>query len=128
MISSSLSKAFMTLLSMTQFKSWSQFQYLLCRHQRQDGCDHTQKKSQSSHGALFMVGGFALSSMSYETLQTAGVSAEVHLPPEKQPPLRDEKGWFSQKKPTQSGNTDDRTHGIKEWSANRKLEFRGMIV
>lgn len=119
----------MTLLSMTQFKSWSQFAvFIVPTSETEDGCDHTQRKSQSSHGALFMVGGFALSSMSYEKLQTAGVSAEVHLPPEKQPPLRDEKGWFSQKKPTQSGNTDDRTHGIKEWSVNRKLEFRGMIV
>lgn len=61
-----------------------------------------------------MVRGFASSSMGDETPKTAGVSAEVQLTRKKQPPLLDEKGWFSQKKPTQSGNTDDRTHGIKE--------------
>ena len=74
-----------------------------------------------------MVGGFALSSMGDETAKTAGVSAEVQLTREKQPPLRDEKGRFSQKKPIRSGNTADRTRGIKEWRAKRKLEFQGMI-
>ena len=59
---------------------------------------------------LFMFGRFALTSMCDETPKTAGVSAEVQLTREKQPPLRDEKGRFSQKKthskwkPTRSGN------------------------
>ena len=66
-----------------------------------------------------MVGGFALSSISDETPKTAGVSAEVQLTREKQP-LRDEKGRFSQKKPTRGKNTDDRTGGIKEWRAKRR--------
>ena len=66
-------------------------QYLSRQHQREDGCDHTRKKSQSGHGALFMVRGFALSSMGNETPKKAGVSAEVHLTREKQPPLRDKK-------------------------------------
>ena len=74
-----------------------------------------------------MVGGFALSSISDETPKTAGVSAEVQLTREKQPPLLDKKGRFSQKKPTRSENTDDRTRGIKEWRAKRKLEFQGMV-
>ena len=74
-----------------------------------------------------MVGGFALSSMGDETPKKAGVSAEVQPTREKQPPVRDEKGRFSQKKPTRSGNTDDRTRGIKEWRAKRKLEFQGKV-
>ena len=47
---------------------------------------------------LFMFGRFALTSMCDETPKTAGVSAELQLTWEKQPPLRDEKGRFSQKK------------------------------
>ena len=74
-----------------------------------------------------MVGGFDLSPMGDETPKTAGVSAEVQLTWEKQPPLSDEKGRFSQKKPTRSGNTDDGARGIKEWRAKRKLEFQGMV-
>ena len=93
---------------------------------------------------LFMFRRFALTSMYDETPKTAGVSSEVQLTREKQPPLRDEKGRFSQKKPTRSGNplevethskwkptrggnTDDRTRGTKEWRAKRKLEFQGMV-
>ena len=34
--------------------------------EREDGRDRTRRKSQSGHGALFTVGGFALSSMSDE--------------------------------------------------------------
>ena len=74
-----------------------------------------------------MVGGFALSSISDETPKTAGVSAEVQLTREKQPPLRDEKGRFSQKKPTRGENTDGRTGGIKEWRAKRRQEFLEMV-
>ena len=88
--------------------------------ERKDGRDRAQRKSQSGHGALFMVGGFALSSIGDETPKTAGVSAEVQLTREKQPPLLDKKGRFSQKKPTRSENVDDRTRGIKEWRAKRK--------
>ena len=73
-----------------------------------------------------MFGGFALSSMADETPKTAGVSAEVQLTRQKPLPLRDEKGRFSQKKPTRS-DTDDRTRGIKEWRAKRKLEYPGMV-
>lgn len=94
---------------------------------RKDGRDRTRRKSQSGHGALFMVGGFALSSLGDETPKTAGASARAQLTPEKQPPLRDEKGRFSGKKPTRSENTEDRTRGIKEWRAKRKLEFQGMV-
>ena len=65
--------------------------------------------------------------MGDETPKKAGMSAEVQLTREKQPPLRDEKGRFSQKKPTRSGNTDIRTWRVKEWRAKRKLEFQGMV-
>ena len=41
----------------------------------------------------------------------------------KSPTVRDEKGRFSQKKPTRNGNTDNRTRG----RAKRKLEFQGMV-
>ena len=95
--------------------------------EREDGRDRTRRRSQSGHGALFMVGGFASSSMGDETPKTAGVSAEVQLTQEKPTPLRDGKGLFSQKQSTRSGNTDDRTRGIKEWRAKRKLEFQGMV-
>ena len=95
--------------------------------EREDGRDRKQRNSQSGHRALFMVGGFALSSMDDERAKIAGVSAEAQLTREKQPPLGDEKGRFSQKKPIRSGNTDDRTRGINEWRAKRKLEFQGMI-
>lgn len=106
----------------------SQFAVLIApTSEREDGRDRTRRKLQSGHGALFMVGGFALSSLGDETPKTAGVSAEVQLIREKQPPLRDEKGRFSRKKPTRSGNTDDRTRGIQEWRAKRKLEFQGMV-
>ena len=65
--------------------------------------------------------------MGDETPKKAGMSAEVQLTREKKPPLRDEKGRFSQKKPTRSGNTDIRTWRVKEWRAKRKLEFQGMV-
>ena len=92
--------------------------------EREDGRDRTRRRSQSGHGALFMVRGFASSSMGDETPKTAGVSAEVQLTQEKPTPLRDGKGLFSQKQSPRSGNTDDRTRGIKEWRAKRKLEFQ----
>ena len=95
--------------------------------ERKESRDRTQRKSKGGHAALFMIGGFALSSMGDETPKTAGLSGEVQLTREKQPPLRDEKGRFSQKKPTRSGNTNDRTREIKEWRAKRKLEFQWMI-
>ena len=95
--------------------------------EREDRRDRTRRKSQSGHGLLFMVGGFALSSLADETPEAAGVSAELQLTPETQPPLRDENGRFSRKKPTPSGKTQDRTRGIKEWRAKRKLEFQGMV-
>ena len=83
--------------------------------------------SRNGHGALLMVGGFASSFMGDETAKSAGASAEVQLTREKQLPLRDEKGRLSQKKLIQRENTDDRTRGINEWRAKRKLEFQGMI-
>ena len=58
-----------------------------------------------------MVRGFASSSMGDETPKTAGVSAEVQLTRKKQPPLLDEKGWFSQKKPTRGGHVGERSGG-----------------
>lgn len=94
--------------------------------ERVDGRDRTRRK-RSGHGALFMAGGFALSSMGDDTLKTAGVSAEMQLTREKKPPMRDEKGRFSQKKPTRSGNVEHRTRGIKEWRAKRKFDFNGMV-
>ena len=72
---------------------------------------------------FFMVGGFALSSLGDEKQEAAGVAAALQLTPETQPPLRDENGRFSRKKPTLSGKMEDRTRGIKEWRAKRKLEF-----
>ena len=74
-----------------------------------------------------MVGGFALSSLGDETPKTAGKSAKAQLTPEKQPSLRDKTGRFSRKKPTRRANTDDRTRGIKEWKAKRKLQFQEMV-
>ena len=94
--------------------------------EREEGRDRMQRKSQSGHGVLFMVGGFALSSPGDETPKTAGESAKAQLTPETQPPLRDENGRFSRKKPTRSENMD-RTRGIQEWRAKRKLEFQGMV-
>ena len=74
----------------------SQFAILIAPiSEREDGRDRTRRKSQSGHGALFMVGGFALSSLGDETAEAVGVSAEAQLTPETQPPLRDEKGQFS---------------------------------
>jgi len=87
-----------TLLSFSPdvVKLRSQFAALIApTSEREDGRDHTRRKSQSGHGVLFMVGGFALSSLDDETPKTAGVSVEAQLTPETQPPLRDEKGRFS---------------------------------
>ena len=58
-----------------------------------------QRKSWSDYSALFMLGGFALSSMGDETWKTVGVSAEAQLTQEKQPPLCDKKGQFSERDP-----------------------------
>ena len=66
-----------------------------------------------------MVGGFTLSSLGNETPKTSGVSSTAHLTPEKQPPLRDEKGWFSRKKHTRSGNTDKGVEGREEIRVSR---------
>lgn len=55
--------------------------------EREEGRDCTRRKSQSGHGVLFMVGGFALSSLGDETQKTAGLSAKVQLTPEIQPQL-----------------------------------------
>ena len=105
----------------------SQFALLIAPTEREDSRDRTRKKSQSGHGVLFMVGGFAFSSLGDETPKTAGMSAKAQLTPEKQPSLRDKKGRFSRKEPTRRGNTDDRTRGIKEWRAKRKLQFQEMV-
>jgi len=106
----------------------SQFAALIApTSEREDGRDRTRGKSQSGHSVLLMVGGFALSSLGDETPKTAGVSAKAQLTPETQPPSRDKKGRFSRKKPTQSENMDDRTRGIKEWRAKRKLQFQGIV-
>ena len=94
--------------------------------EREDSCDRVQRKSQSSHGLLFIVRGFTLSSLGDKTPKKAGMSMKVQLTPEKQPPLRDQNRRFSRKKLTQSANTDDRTCGIKEQRAKRKLEFQEM--
>ena len=50
----------------------------------------------------------------------------MQLTTEEQLPLRDGKGRFLRKKPTQSGNInmDNWTRGIKERSAKSKLEFQ----
>ena len=90
----------------------SQFAVFIAPTSERDGRDRTRRKSQSGHSALFMVGGFALSSMSDETPKKAGVSSEFNRHGRKPPPVRDEKGRFSQKKPTRNGNTDNRTRGI----------------
>ena len=89
--------------------------------------DCTRRESHSGDGVVFTVGGFALSSLGDETPKTSGMSAKAQLTPDKQPPLRDEKGRFSRKKLTRRGNTEDRTRGIKEWRTKRKLEFKEMV-
>jgi len=112
-----------TLLSCSpdMVKLRSQFAALIApTSEREDGRDRTRRKSQSGHGVLFMVGGFALSSLGDETLKTAEESAKAQLTPETKPPLRDEKGRFSRKKPAQSGDTDDRTRGIK-WKGKEEI-------
>ena len=73
----------------------SQFAVLIAPTSEREDRDRKRRKSQSGHGALFMVGGFALSSLSDETPEAAEVSAEGQLTPEMKPPLRDEKGQFS---------------------------------
>ena len=75
----------------------SQFAVLIAQTSKRGGRDHKRRKSQSGHGALFMVGGFALSSLADETPEAFGASAEGQLTAETQPPLRDEKGRFSRK-------------------------------
>lgn len=105
----------------------SQFAVLIAPTSERESRDRKRKKSQSGHGALFMVGGFALGSLGDEKPEAAGVSAEGQLTPETQPPLRDEKGRFSRKKRTSSGKPEDRTRGIQEWRAKRKLDFQGMV-
>ena len=76
-----------------------------------------------------MVRGFALGCLGDETPAAAGVCAEVEgqLTPETQPPLHDEKGRISRKKATSSGKPEDKTRGIMEWRAKRKLDFQGMV-
>ena len=54
----------------------SQFAVLIAPTSEREDRDRKRRKSQSGHCALFMVGGFALSSLSDETLEAAGVSAE----------------------------------------------------
>jgi len=66
----------------------SQFAALITpTSESEDGHDRMRRKSQSGHGVLFMVGGFALSSLGDETLKTAGLSAKAQLTPEIQPHL-----------------------------------------
>ena len=94
-----------TLLSSSpdMVKLRSQFAVLITpRTERKDGLDRTRRKSQSghSHGVLFMVGGFVLSSLGDETPKTTGMSPKAQVTTEKQPPLRDGKGRFSGKKRT----------------------------
>ena len=89
--------------------------------EREDRRDRTRRKSQSGHGLLFMVGGFALSSLADETPEAAGVSAELQLTPETQPPWRDENGRFSRKKPTPSGKTEDRDSWNKGVEGKEKI-------
>ena len=123
-----------TLLStspdVTKLRSqFQQFAVLIAPTSEREGRDRKRRKSQSGHGALFMVGGFALGSLGDETPEAAGVCAELEgqMTPETQPPLRDEKGRFSRKKATSSGKPEDRTRGITEWRAKRKLDFQGIV-
>ena len=76
----------------------SQFAAPVAPTSEREGRDRKRTKSQSGHGALFMVRGFALCSLGNETPEAAGLSAEGQLKPKTQPPLRDEKGRFSRKK------------------------------
>ena len=105
---------------------FQQFTVLIAPTSEREGRDRKRRKSQSGHGALFMVGGFALGSLGDETPEAAGVCAEGQLTPETQPALRDEKGRFS-RKATSSGKPEDRTRGITEWRTKRKLDFQGMV-
>ena len=80
----------------------SQFAVLITPTSEREDRDRKRRKSQSGHGALFMVGGFALSSLSDESPEAAGVSAEGQLTLEMKPSLRDEKGRFSRKTGSQN--------------------------
>ena len=53
------------------------------RQQRGKGVvrDRTRRKWQSDHGVLFLIGGFALSSLCNETPKTAGMSEKAQLTP-----------------------------------------------
>ena len=77
--------------------------------EREDGRDRTRRKSQSAHGALFMVGGFVLSSMGDETLKTAGVTVEARLTGENNHHCVTKRGRFSQKNPLE---VETRTTGL----------------
>ena len=76
----------------------SQFAVLNAPTSEREGRDRKRRNSQRSHSALFMVRGFALSSLGDEAPEAAGASAEGQLTPKTQPPFRDKKGRFSQKK------------------------------
>lgn len=87
----------------------SQFAVLMAPTEREYGRDRTRRKSQSGHGVLFMVEGFALSSLGDGTPKTAGMSAKAQLTPEKQPSLPDEKGRFRERNPLEG---ETRTTGL----------------
>lgn len=48
---------------------------------REGGRDRTRRKWQSDHGVLFLIGGFALSSLCNETPKTARMSEKAQLTP-----------------------------------------------
>ena len=54
----------------------SQFAVLISPASEREDRDRKRRKLHSGHSALFMVGGFALSSLGDETPEAAGVSAE----------------------------------------------------
>ena len=92
----------------------SQFAVLITPTSEREDRDRKRRKSLSGHGALFMVGGFALSSLSDETPEAAGVSVEGQLTPEMKPSLRDEKGRFSRKKTHwKTGREDSWDKGVE---------------
>ena len=88
---------------------------------REEGRDCSRKPQNGR--CLFMVGGFALSSLGDKTPTATEGSLEVHLTPEQPTQLRDKNRRFARKKPTENVSMDKRTHGIREWRAKRKLDF-----
>ena len=78
----------------------------------------TRRQSQTESVFLVMVGGFALGSQDDEMDLTEG-----QVTPEIQPPSGDKNGRFTRKEREGGKKLIDKTRGIRDWRAKRKIEF-----